>query len=453
MTDSTSQTNPTASPPPPPPGATTSPVFDRPPLRRPHDDRVIVGVAAGVARYLRVDPVIVRVLFVVLAIFGGLGVVLYGIGWLLIPDDGDTSSRGQTLLDQAGPPGSTGRIAMIVVAALIGVALIAAYADARPFPGLLGVWGFGGIPLLLLAVGGVVLWLIFGGQQEQRPPTDPVADPTAHPTTQIPPAEAGAPASAGTEGGIAAMTAPLAPTVGAEQATGFAYGGSSGYPGYTPPSPAPPPPPRPPRPRSYLGLATLSLAAFVVGLLAALNVADLTDIPAVVVMSAGLAILAGGLLVGAFIGRARWLIAVAAPLLLLVAMVAVVPSGLRFNGGIGERTWTPTTPTEAAGPFRLGMGDAELDLTEIAFVPGDTATYPVTVSMGVGDLRIIVPDDVDVIVDAHVGLGAIDVDGEAGTGGSNRRVETTLYNTTTSPAPTITLDADLNLGSMEVSRG
>jgi phage shock protein C len=61
-------------------------------LHRRHGGRIIGGVAAGVADYFDVDPVLVRVGFVVLAFAGGLAVPLYLAGWALIPDeDTDTS--------------------------------------------------------------------------------------------------------------------------------------------------------------------------------------------------------------------------------------------------------------------------------------------------------------------------------------------------------------------------
>jgi phage shock protein PspC (stress-responsive transcriptional regulator) len=57
------------------------------PLQRPSGGRMAAGVAAGVARSLGVDPVIVRVAFVFLALAGGAGLPLYLAGWLLIPDE------------------------------------------------------------------------------------------------------------------------------------------------------------------------------------------------------------------------------------------------------------------------------------------------------------------------------------------------------------------------------
>jgi phage shock protein PspC (stress-responsive transcriptional regulator) len=74
-------------------------------LRRPAEGRMIAGVAAGVARSLGIDPVIVRVAFLVLALAGGAGVPLYIAGWLLIPDE----ASGESLATQLIQSVSAGR--------------------------------------------------------------------------------------------------------------------------------------------------------------------------------------------------------------------------------------------------------------------------------------------------------------------------------------------------------
>jgi phage shock protein PspC (stress-responsive transcriptional regulator) len=56
------------------------------PLSRPASGRMLAGVAAGIARTFGIDPVIVRVAFLVLAL-AGPGVPLYVAGWLLVPDE------------------------------------------------------------------------------------------------------------------------------------------------------------------------------------------------------------------------------------------------------------------------------------------------------------------------------------------------------------------------------
>jgi phage shock protein C len=61
-------------------------------LSRPVSDRMLAGVAAGIASYLDVDVTIVRILFAVLAVMGGAGVPIYLAGWLLIPEEGAEQS-------------------------------------------------------------------------------------------------------------------------------------------------------------------------------------------------------------------------------------------------------------------------------------------------------------------------------------------------------------------------
>ncbi|HXZ71417.1 MAG TPA: PspC domain-containing protein [Streptosporangiaceae bacterium] len=68
-------------------------------LSRPVDDRMLGGVASGIARYLRVDVTVVRIIFAVLAIMGGAGIPLYLAGWLLIPEEGAQQSIASDLID------------------------------------------------------------------------------------------------------------------------------------------------------------------------------------------------------------------------------------------------------------------------------------------------------------------------------------------------------------------
>jgi len=56
-------------------------------LTRSRQDRMLAGVASGIAAYVGVDAVVVRIAFVVLTLVGGLGIALYLACWLLLPDD------------------------------------------------------------------------------------------------------------------------------------------------------------------------------------------------------------------------------------------------------------------------------------------------------------------------------------------------------------------------------
>ena len=62
------------------------------PLRRSADDRMLAGVAGGIARYLNVDATLVRVGIAALTLLTGAGAALYLAAWLLIPADGDDES-------------------------------------------------------------------------------------------------------------------------------------------------------------------------------------------------------------------------------------------------------------------------------------------------------------------------------------------------------------------------
>ena len=72
---------------------------ERTALRRPYQDRMLAGVAAGLARYFGVDVTIVRIAFVVLTVAGGAGIPLYLAGLLLIPDEGSDQSIAASVIE------------------------------------------------------------------------------------------------------------------------------------------------------------------------------------------------------------------------------------------------------------------------------------------------------------------------------------------------------------------
>lgn len=83
-------------------------------LRRSRSDRMIGGVCGGLGRYLGVDPVLLRIAFVVLAIAGGSGILIYVVAFIVIPEE----KPGENLGPVHSRSGATGRI-------LVGTALIA----------------------------------------------------------------------------------------------------------------------------------------------------------------------------------------------------------------------------------------------------------------------------------------------------------------------------------------
>jgi phage shock protein C len=110
-------------------------------LRRSREGRVIGGVCAGLGRYLGVDPVLLRIAFVILAIAGGGGILLYLVSWILIPEEREGESLGSER------PSSVDATRLVVGGALVALGTI-----------LLLDLSFGRIgrffwPLALIAVG------------------------------------------------------------------------------------------------------------------------------------------------------------------------------------------------------------------------------------------------------------------------------------------------------------
>jgi phage shock protein C len=63
-------------------------------LRRSRDEKVIAGVCGGLGRYLGIDPVLLRIAFVVLAFAGGGGILIYIVAWVLIPEEHEGEDLG-----------------------------------------------------------------------------------------------------------------------------------------------------------------------------------------------------------------------------------------------------------------------------------------------------------------------------------------------------------------------
>lgn len=61
-------------------------------LHRSETNRIVAGVAGGLGEYFNIDPTIVRILFILLTIFGGSGVLIYIILWLIIPSGNNPSN-------------------------------------------------------------------------------------------------------------------------------------------------------------------------------------------------------------------------------------------------------------------------------------------------------------------------------------------------------------------------
>jgi phage shock protein PspC (stress-responsive transcriptional regulator) len=95
-------------------------------LVRPREDRVLGGVAAAIAHHTGASVAFVRLAFLVGALFGGLGVVVYLAAWALIPNSDADSSPAEQWMRNLTTPGKR------VGAFLIGIAVLLIVADAAP---------------------------------------------------------------------------------------------------------------------------------------------------------------------------------------------------------------------------------------------------------------------------------------------------------------------------------
>jgi phage shock protein PspC (stress-responsive transcriptional regulator) len=397
------------------PRATRDEVRDLGRLRRSVTDRKVAGVAGGLARHLDIDPVILRVAFVVLAFFGGAGLILYGACWLLLPEEGRDSA----------PLGLDDRnrgIALILVGVVAALALLGDTAGAFHFP-----W-----PLAFIAL--VALLVLHRRDRSAAPPapTGPPApgeDPshtasysTSYPTDQEPGAEA-------VPGWTSTAYAPEG------------YGPTS-YQPYGPQQYQPPVRFRSPRKRGpILFWFTLALIALAEGVLGIVDLAGV-DVADPVYPALAVAITGAMLLVGAFFGRAGGLI--------LVGLVSAVALAATTAAGEFETTTVYETPVSAVGvadAYDISSGELIVDLTnvsDLSRLDGKT----IRVSADVGRVEVIVPDGIDTTVTADVdGPGNITLFGEE-TGG----IDLTMNRDHDGGAdvPAITIDADLSVGQIEV---
>ena len=74
-------------------------------LERDSNNKMIAGVAAGVANYFDLDPTIVRVLWALTILAGGLGVVAYVIMWIVVPEAGTQAGSGAEPAEKADESG------------------------------------------------------------------------------------------------------------------------------------------------------------------------------------------------------------------------------------------------------------------------------------------------------------------------------------------------------------
>ncbi len=393
---------------------------------RPRDDRQIAGVATAIARRYDIDPVLVRVGFVVSA-FYGIGAALYIAGWILLPEG--------PAVPTAADPAGTRRPVRPKPVFLIGLAIATAISLGALFTADRG--------LLLPAV--VALGLLFL-LHRSRGHRGPVA-PAAAPGTPDPAPRAAAPRPRATPRTGEAPTAPVGPPAWDPLgAAPFAWD-------LPEPSPAEPAAPRPRRlPVTAVTLAVALLAGGATGILL-LAGGSLASLP--VLFGVVLAVLGTGLVVGAFTRSGRGLIPVALVISALTWAVVAAPLD-RWQGGFADVTERPLTAAAVAPRYEQSAGSIALDLRAVDLsVPPGTTEPPVhsALSVGAGLVEVRVPQDADVTVRAHAGAGSVDVLGRESAGPDASLQVTDLGADGVASGRPIVLDIDAGLGSVEVHRG
>jgi phage shock protein PspC (stress-responsive transcriptional regulator)/predicted membrane protein len=122
-------------------------------LLRSRDDRMIAGVAGGLARYFDVDPIIFRIAFAVSVFFGGLGLLAYIALALFVPSEGADGDVEQAAVQRSRPLAIAAGIGLLVVVLSWGAL------DFGPFGWDGDGWFWGG-PLFLVALG-AAFYLLF----------------------------------------------------------------------------------------------------------------------------------------------------------------------------------------------------------------------------------------------------------------------------------------------------
>lgn len=445
------------------------------PLRRDTSRSWLGGVCSGIAARFGLDPTVVRALAVLLGLLLGAGVVLYLLAWLVVPAQDE-----RTHLERALRHGEGGSVVLLVVTAI---------AVFGGFPwwfgdGFLGGWSFVGVVLAALVIWGVFYALrpqggAAGAPYWQGPPFDttPTASPgsaqtheddpmTSPPgdTRPMPHAAAGTPASA-TEthhpagGADPSGHGPAGPGFpGGAAPWGPGHGQPAGPPpsGPVPPHPgAPGYPPVPPKPRRPTGGVTAALVVAGLVLVAygvVVWLAGEYDWPGnhhVVAVASALFVAGGAVLVLGATGRRSGFPGVLAVVLLVLTLItAPLPSRVGVRGEVGDRVWQPGSVT-AGDSYNLAAGEAVLDLTELDAADIEADALPVTV--GFGELTIVVPDDLTVKVTSTAAVGEIAVEQPAGrevTGGVGPASSVTVGD---GPVD-LTVDAQVTAGQITIER-
>ncbi|MFD0206103.1 MULTISPECIES: PspC domain-containing protein [Saccharothrix] len=394
--------------------------------RRPHDGRKIAGVAAGIAQRYQIDPVIVRVAFVAMALCNGAGLLIYLLGWLLLAQGDDEVSPAEALLGRGHSSTPT------ALTVLLGLAVV-------PATGFFVDGGFTMVGGVLLSVGAI--YLLHRGRGQLNRPDSKVGI-----------------------GGLGTGGLGIGDSVGAKVSTGEHPTDRVTPPAWDPLGAAPfawdlPEPGGTPEPasasavpavrprKSRVGVATFGAALVVLaGSLVASSYSDWFH--AHHVLGLLVAVLGAGMVLGSLRGGGgRGLIWLVVPL----SFVGVVLTSVDFDVDarqMGRTEHRPTTVGEVQERYEASVGEVDLDLTALP----NSGSVTTEVEVGLGRAAVKVPADADVTVNCRTDLGSMNCLGNE-SGGEGNHHEDTDYGADGPGGLKIVLDVRSDVGEVEVSRG
>ena len=392
---------------------------------RPAHGRKFAGVAAGVGYRYGIDPTVVRVALVAATVFGGFGVFFYLLGWLFLPQEGDSVSAFEGLIGR-GRTSSSPAFAVLLLILLI--------------PGLSwtfsGGWLTDGTGLIGFALMAVALYLLHRSRGQYNRPVMPSP---AYPTAAFSMSTASAPASSTTADG---SWDPLAADPSAWDLPNASPSG--GLPPQTPPPPPSAPLPR--RRKSKIGAATFGVAMLVAGVGVVLNLDGQPWFSIQHVVGLTLGVVGIGLVAGAFVRGGRGLIGLAVPLAIVGMALTTVPfENFSVKGGVGDLTATPYQASDVLPEYHRSAGNIDLDLTKL---PAGTAVTT-KVTNGAGNSTVLVPMGAEVKLTCETEAGDIDCLGQSRSGVGLDSVDFTAPGN----GQKIDLKVKNGVGNVEVRRG
>ena len=347
-------------------------------LRRSDDQRIFAGVCGGLSEHFGINAWWFRWAFIILTFFGFAGVAIYIAAWLLIPDADSTESIAAGWFDglDMSDSGTLFGVVLIGVAALI----IAT-----------SVFHISGAIVIAVAMG-IVGFLLYRG--DIRPPT------------KTPPA-IGDEDVQGTDDGSTVDTSEVGSvtTPADESSAGASPSLATTAVATKPPKqPKPPKVKKPRQPRSMLGRLTMAVMLIVLSSMALVELVDLVHFEPYAYAGAAMTVVAVGLLIGAWVGRAYWLIIIGLLITPVLFFSSLLPRVAEWS--VGDPRYVPTSAEEISESYDLGVGQLTVDLTGLS-AEEFSEVGAIEASVGMGQLVVRLPSDVGATVKAEVGVGAV----------------------------------------------